>query len=137
MKVIFLLFLLGCGVFGRTPAWINSVPQRTDTYYYRIGQATGKTENEAIRNAYKTVLRESADAIEVNFDSKANAVGSDSSFRTAGAIGYKLSVNKVCQYVEDLISRNGYRAFVLCQVGIDPRIRPEFRTFNCRTGKEN
>lgn len=137
MKVILLLFLPVCIVFGRIPDWVNSVPPMSETYYYRVGQATGKTEDEAVRNAYKAVLRESADAIGVSFDSKANAVGSDSSFRAAGARGYNLSVNKVCQYTEDLISRNGYRAFVLCQVGIDPRTRPQFRTFDCRNNREH
>ena len=48
----------------------------------------------------------------------------------------KIPINKVCQCTESLVTRRGYRVYVLCQVANDVHTLPAFKSFNCITNKE-
>jgi hypothetical protein len=129
--LFWLLFVFVQFVFcsnGLDPIWTKKLPvAMSESYYYKVGQATGATEEEAIRNAYNLVLSESSDAIKTVFNSSGNS--------KKGML-HALKVNKVCQFTEDLIVRNGYRAYVLCQVAKSFDISPDFKSFDCNSGKE-
>ena len=118
------------------PCWIQSLPSRTTTYYYRVSQGTGFTEEQAERQAFATALLESAFAVGVPVDmQKLERMKGDSLLIEASRY-VKIPINKVCCYVEALVTRRGYRAYVLCQVAVNANVIPDFKSFNCITNKE-
>jgi hypothetical protein len=60
----------------------------------------------------------------------------DDSVNIALSKAVNIPVNVVCKYVEPLTAKTGYRAYVLCQVANDVRIKPKYNTFNCILNKE-
>lgn len=136
---LFLLWLLGSSLSGKAqqlPCWVQSPPSRTETYYYRVSQGTGLTEEEAERKAFVMAIMESAFAIGVPVDmKKLEKVQGDSLLMEASRY-VKIPINKVCKHTEPLVTRRGYRVYVLCQVANDAHIPPAFKSFNCITCKE-
>lgn len=133
-----LFFLLPQLCMGQkaAPAWLQALPPRTDTYYYRVSQGTGLTEEEAQKQALAMAVFESAFAIGIPVDlQKLERMSADSSLVEAARY-VKIPINKVCQYAEPLITRRGYRVYVLCQVASNVHVIPQFRSFNCLTNKE-
>jgi len=134
---ILLLSLMGMVAEAQTvPAWVYSPPSRSETYYYRVSQGIGQTEEEAEARAFATAIMESAFAIGVPVDIKQlERMDRDSMLVTASRY-VKIPINKVCSYTETLITRRGYRVYVLCQVANDARVVPLFKSFNCILNKE-
>jgi hypothetical protein len=118
------------------PQWLKSLPKKTETYYYRMAQATAKTEEGALKKAFVKVIYESAFAIGVAVDIGKLEKMSEDSTNIALSKFVNIPVNSVCQYVEMLTTTTGYRAYVLCQVANDARIQPKYRTFNCFFNRE-
>lgn len=136
--VLFLIFLGGLySVKAQSvPAWVTSPPPRTSTYYYRVAHGTGLTEEVAERQAFATAIMESAFAVGIPVDVKRLEKLDSDSLLVEVSRYVRIPVNKVCVHVESLITRRGYRAYVLCQVANDARIAPNFKSFNCFTSKE-
>ena len=65
---ILLLGIVGNGFAQHLPDWVLSPPSRTQTYYYRVPQGTGLTEEEAGRKAFVMAIMESAFAIGIPVD---------------------------------------------------------------------
>lgn len=118
------------------PQWIQSPPRKTETYYYRVSQGTGLTEEAALKKALALAIVESAFAIGVSVDiNQLEKMDGDSLMIEASKF-VRIPINKVCQYTEELITRRGYRVYVLCQVANDVHILPDFKTFNCNLNRE-
>lgn len=137
----YLLFLLLLGIAGagfaqQLPGWVQSPPARTSTYYYRVSQGTGLTEEEAGRKAFVMAIMESAFAVGIPVDMKKLEKMQGDSLLIEGSRYVKIPINKVCQYTESLVTRRGYRAYILCQVANDVHTPPAFKSFNCITNKE-
>ena len=134
---IILFCLVGMVAEAQTlPAWVDMPPARSDTYYYRVSQGTGLTEEEAESRAFATAIMESAFAIGVPVDlKKLEQMHKDSLLVTASRY-VKIPINKVCSHVASLVTRRGFRAYVLCQVANDARVIPQFKSFNCILNKE-
>lgn len=127
--------ILSCMGQG-APRWIQSPPQKTETYYYRVSQGTGLTEEAALKKAFAMAIVESTFAIGVSVDiSRLEKMDGDSLMVQTSKF-VRIPINKVCQYTEELVTRRGYRVYVLCQVANDAHIMPKFRTFNCTLNKE-
>lgn len=138
-RYLLFLLLLGKALSGyaqHLPDWVQSPPARTRTYYYRVSQGTGLTEEEAGRRAFVMAIMESAFAIGIPVDmKKLEKVQSDSLLMEASRY-VKIPINKVCQCTESLVTRRGYRVYILCQVANDVHTPPTFKSFNCTTNKE-
>lgn len=118
------------------PQWIQSPPRKTETYYYRVSQGTGLTEEAALKKALALAIVESAFAIGVSVDiNQLEKMDGDSLMIEASKF-VRIPINKVCQYTEELVTRRGYRVYVLCQVANDVHILPDFKTFNCNLNRE-
>ena len=118
------------------PRWLNSPPARTATYYYRVSQGIGLTEEEAAKKAFGMALLESAFAIGVPVDlQKMEQLEGDKLLIEASRY-VRIPINKVCQYSVELTTRRGYRVYILCQVANDVHTRAEFKPFNCLTCEE-
>jgi hypothetical protein len=142
MKYRLLIACLLCAGLSATsvaqsyPQWLISLPPKTETYYYRVAQATAQTEEAALKKAFAAAIYESAFAIGIAVDlSRIEKMAADSS-EIAVARFVNIPVNKVCQHTEALTTRRGYRAYVLCQVAGDVRIKPKYKTYNCFFNKE-
>lgn len=135
--IIYLLGNLILSCMGqRAPQWIQSPPRKTETYYYRVSQGIGLTEEVALKKAFAMAIVESAFAVGVSVDiSQLEKIDGDSLMVQASKF-VKIPINKVCQYTESLVTRRGYRVYVLCQVANNAHIIPKFRTFNCTLNKE-
>ena len=139
MKLIGIMIFCIVGMVAQAqtlPAWVNMPPARSNTYYYRVAQGVGVTEEEAESRAFATAIMESAFAMGVPVDlKKLQHINGDSLLVTASRY-VKIPVNKVCSHVEPLITRRGFRVYVLCQVANDARVMPQFKSFNCILNKE-
>lgn len=141
MKPFFLFIIsLMCtlAVYGQgaIPAWIQQPPAKTATYYYRVSQATGLTEEAATKKAFAMAILESAFAIGIPVNlQKMEQLESDKLLVEANRY-VKIPINKVCQHVMELTTRRGYRVFILCQVANNVHEKPIFKTFNCTLNKE-
>jgi ABC-type uncharacterized transport system YnjBCD permease subunit len=114
-----------------TPQWLSRVPPQTETYYYRVSQATAQTEESALKMAFAMAIYESAFAFGVAVDIKQlEQMTADSALATLSKY-VKIPVNVVCKYTEPLVATSGYKGYVLCQVANDARIQPKYKTFNC------
>ncbi len=121
---------------GAMPAWIQKPPAKTSTYYYRVSQATGLTEEAATKKAFAMAILESAFAIGIPVNlQKMEQLESDKLLVEANRY-VKIPINKVCQHVMELTTRRGYRVFILCQVANNVHEKPIFKTFNCTLNKE-
>lgn len=137
----YLLFLLLLGIAKegyaqQLPVWVQSPPSRTHTYYYRVSQGMGLTEEEAGRKAFVMAIMESAFAIGIPVDMRKLEKIQGDSLLAETSHYVKIPINKVCQYTESLVTRRGYRVYVLCQVANDVHTPPAFKSFNCTTNKE-
>jgi hypothetical protein len=118
------------------PAWLKMLPPKTETYYYRVSQATAKTEEVALKKAFAMVIYESAFAIGISVDlQKLEQMADDSNSITLSKY-VNIPVNVVCRFVEETFSPRGYRAYVLCQVANKVGTVPKYKTFNCFFNKE-
>lgn len=135
--VVFFLCFMGIVAEAQTvPAWVYSPPTRSETYYYRVSKGIGLTEEEAEARAFATAIMESAFAIGVPVDIKQLEQMDRESMLVMASRYVKIPINKVCSYSEALITRRGYRVYVLCQVANDARVVPKFKSFNCILNKE-
>jgi len=138
MKKI-LLGLLLCSVVsagGQKPAWVNHVPPRSATYYYRASQGAGDTPEKAITHAFIMAICESAFAVDLPVDMEKLLKLPEDSVLVSFARFSRIPINKVCWYTEPLVTTMGYRAYVLCQVARDANVKPQYKTFNCLRSKE-
>ncbi|MDR1983945.1 MAG: hypothetical protein LBQ28_03880 [Prevotellaceae bacterium] len=138
LRILFGLFglLYVCNAVGQVPLWVSRVPKGTATYYYRVSQGTGDTPEKAITKAFINVICESAFAVDLPANlEQLQKMPEDSVLVSYGKFS-RIPVNKVCSYTELLITRTGYRAYVLCQVAKDVNIKPVYNTFNCLLNKE-
>lgn len=94
------------------------------------------TEEAAERQAFAMAIMESAFAKGVPVDMKRLEQMENDSLLIEASRYVRIPVNKVCVHIESLVTRRGYRAYVLCQVANDARTAPEFKSFNCFTNKE-
>lgn len=127
-----ILFCMGQG----TPQWIQSPPRKAKTYYYRVSKGEGLTEEVALKKAFAMAIMETAFAIGVSVDIGQLEKMDGDSLMIESSKFVKIPINKVCQYTEGLITRRGYRVYLLCQVANDAHVTPKFRTFNCTLNKE-
>ncbi|MDD3285953.1 MAG: hypothetical protein PHI14_00465 [Bacteroidales bacterium] len=137
MKTYFVIIacLLSLQTFSQSlPQWLFSLPQKTDTYYYRVSSAEGLTEEIAEKKAFAKAIYESAFAIGISVD-VSKLEETDSSMANISKY-VEIPINMCCKYVEYLTTRRGYKVYVLCQVANDVNIRPEYKTFDCYLNKE-
>jgi hypothetical protein len=112
------------------------LPPKTETYYYRIAQATAKTEEIALKKAFAMAIYESAFAVGMPVDmKKLEHIDDDTTFIMVSKY-VNIPINVVCRYVEELFSPRGYRAYLLCQVANMAGTIPKYKTFNCFFNKE-
>jgi hypothetical protein len=141
MKLLRLIGL-GAAFFSATaagaypPLWLTKLPPKTETYYYRMAQGTGATEEEAITKAFINAVCESAYAVDLPVNLEALLkMPADSTLAIYGK-NSRIPVNKVCSYTEAIGTRPGYRAYVLCQVASKAGVKPKYNTFNCLLNRE-
>lgn len=121
---------------GAMPSWVQNPPAKTASYYYRVSQGTGLTEEAATKKAFAMAILESAFAIGIPVDiQKMEQLEGDSLLVEASRY-VKIPINKVCQCTRELTTRRGYRVYILCQVANDVHEQPKFKSFNCITNKE-
>lgn len=118
------------------PHWVQSPPASSDTYYYRVSQGTGLTEEAASKKAFAMAVLESALAIGVPLNLQQLELLEGDSLLVEANRYVKIPINKVCQHTVELATRRGYRAYILCQVAKDVRVIPNFKSFNCILNKE-
>lgn len=140
MKGIIILLFSLLALFSANaqtvPTWLTQLPPRTNTYYYRVAQGTGLTEEAAQKQAFAAAIMESAFAVGVPIDlKKLEAMKGDNLLQEAARY-VRIPINKVCQYTEHLVTRRGYKVYVLCQVANNAQVLPSFKSFNCLTNKE-
>lgn len=138
-RYLLFILLLGKAFSGyaqHLPDWVQSPPAHTHTYYYRVSQGTGLTEEEAGRKAFAMAIIESAFAIGIPVDMKKLEKMQADSLLIEASRYVKIPINKVCQCTESLVTRRGYRVYMLCQVANDVHTPPVFKSFNCTTNKE-
>lgn len=118
------------------PQWVQTPPPSSDTYYYRVSQCTGLTEEAASKKAFAMAVLESALAMGVPLNlQQLEQLEGDSLLVEANRY-VKIPINKVCQHTVELTTRRGYRTYILCQVAKDARVIPDFKSFNCISNKE-
>ncbi|GHS86114.1 hypothetical protein FACS1894201_06660 [Bacteroidia bacterium] len=134
LTMLLLLCCIQCA--AQRPQWIANPPKPADTYYYRVAEGQGKTDEEAVRKAFIAAIRESSFAIgaKVNLSELERTPADSTLVMLASAID--IPINKVCYYAEPLITSWGYRAFVLCQVAKPARVKPNFKQFSCYLNRE-
>ena len=131
---VFLFCIISSSLFSQgRPDWINNVPTPHSggkSFYYRTGSAEGNTIDEARISAVALVMYESALKIglPVNIGDIKNAIQKKGV--PGASIDIKLPVNKVCEYKESLITKRGYKVWVLCQVATSGIVTPQFEYFN-------
>lgn len=138
-RYLLFLLLLGTAFSGfaqQLPDWVQSPPTRTHTYYYRVSQGTGLTEEDAERKAFVMAIMESAFAIGIPVDMKKLEKMQGDSLLMEVSRYVRIPINKVCQCTESLVTKRGYRVYMLCQVANDVHTPPVFKSFNCTTNKE-
>jgi hypothetical protein len=101
-----------------------------------VSQATAKTEEAALKKAFATAIYESAFAIGIAVDISKLEKMSEDSTNIALSKFVNIPVNIVCRHVELLDTQVGYRAYVLCQVANDVKVKPKYKTFNCFLNRE-
>ncbi|MDR0414249.1 MAG: hypothetical protein LBH84_02380 [Prevotellaceae bacterium] len=127
--------LLTAAAAATAPEWMYVTPRKTDTYYYRVAQSVAATQEEALKKAFAMAIYESAFAVGVAVDMQTlEKMSADSAFVSLSKF-VSIPINLVCRFVEELAPR-GYRAYVLCQVATDPKVKPAYKTFNCLFSKE-
>jgi hypothetical protein len=118
------------------PQWLKSLPPKTETYYYRVAQATAKTEEAALKKAFALAIYESAFALGMSVDISKLEKMSEDSTSVALSMFVNIPVNVVCRHVELLSTSVGYKAYILCQVATDVKVQPKYKTFNCFFNRE-
>lgn len=118
------------------PQWIQAPPPASSTYYYRVSQGTGLTEDEADKKAFAMAVLESALAIGVPLDLRQLERLEGDSLLAEASRYVKIPINKVCKYTRELTTRRGYHTYILCQVAKDVHETPDFKSFNCILNKE-
>ena len=139
-KGLFLAFLAVCTLssLGQNmlPQWVQTPPPSSDTYYYRVSQGTGLTEEAASKKAFAMAVLESALAMGVPLNlQQLEKLEGDSLLVEANRY-VKIPINKVCQHTRELTTRRGYRVYILCQVANNVHAKTQFKSFNCITNKE-
>jgi hypothetical protein len=135
--VCFLPLLFAAKSFAQmNPQWLMFLPPRADTYYYRVSQASALTEEAALKKAFAMAIYESAFAIGVAVNLSELETMPEDSLNIALSKFVNIPVNVVCKHTEALTTSRGYRAYVLCQVASDVRIKPKYNTFNCYLNRE-
>lgn len=139
-RSLFLLFLTAWVLpsLGQNflPQWVQSPPVSSDTYYYRVSQGTGLTEEAASKKAFAMAVLESALAIGVPLNLQQLEQLEEDSLLVEAKRYVKIPINKVCQHTVELTTRRGYRVYIFCQVAKDVHRIPNFRSFNCVLNKE-
>lgn len=140
MKSYLLLFILvgiSLPVCGQGfPQWVQQLPTGTSTYYYRVSTGIGLTEEIASKQAWAVAIMESAFAMGIPIDiHKLESMRGDSLLVEASHF-VRIPINKVCSYVEPLVTRRGVKVYILCQVARDATTKPQFKSFNCITNRE-
>ena len=131
MKKIILTLLvtviaLGAVAQNGRPRWTKKLPKAANSTYVYVSQnAIGKTVSEARDNALIEVYRQTLlrEGKPVSFEDKDNAL-----IWVEIKDNCKLSVNKVCEYVER-DEKGGYVVYVLCQVAKTSETKPNFTDF--------
>lgn len=141
MRIISLTILwITCTLFsfgqGAMPSWVECPPAKITSYYYRVSQGTGLTEEAATKKAFAMAIFESAFAIGIPVDIQKMEQMEGDSLLVEASRYVKIPINKVCQYTRELTTRRGYKVYILCQVANDVHQRPKFKSFNCITNKE-
>lgn len=130
------LFFAGVNVYAQMPDWIKQRPPKSETYYYRVGQATADTEDKAYIKALAKVVCESAIAADFPVDMQKLLGAEDESALIEMSSEVNIPVNVACQYTEKLVTKVGYRVYLLCQVSNSAGKTPKYNIFNCYTNKE-
>ena len=116
------------------PYWINEPPvAENSTFCYRIAWGEGETKEEAWMAAISHVLYETALSLglAVSIDEINRTIREKDLLEIEEQMN--IPINKVCEYNEPLITKTGYRVYVLCQVAKQGNIKPEFVSFKyCR-----
>jgi hypothetical protein len=118
------------------PAWVDEIPPKTETYYYRVAQATAATEDKAYTKAVINAICASAFAVDFPVDMQLLLKMQEDSALVALSQFVNIPINVACQHTEKQISAAGYKVYVLCQVASDANVRPRYNTFNCKLSKE-
>lgn len=139
-RYLCLICLLGSLIFScmgqNRPQWIQSPPRKAETYYYRVSSGVGLTEEAALKKALALAIVESSFAIGVSVDINQLEKMDGNDLMIEASKYVKIPINKVCQYTEELVTRRGYRVYVLCQVANNVHVIPDFKTFNCISNRE-
>jgi len=128
--------LLCAEVYALPPLWLKTLPGRSETYYYRRNFAEADTEEKAYTKALIKVACESAIAADFPVDLQQLLQMPEDSILVSLSRYSNIPVNVVCQYTEKLVSKNGYRVYLLCQVASKAGTKPKYRDFDCDKSKE-
>jgi hypothetical protein len=123
-------------VYAQQPEWIRQKPPKSETYYYRIAQATADTEEKAYTKALIKTVCESAISTDFPVDMQQLMMMQEDSALIMLAREVNIPVNVVCQYSEKLVSTTGYKVYLLSQVSNKAGKHPKYNDFNCFTNKE-
>ncbi|HIY87184.1 MAG TPA: hypothetical protein H9824_00555 [Candidatus Bacteroides pullicola] len=141
LKLSLCLILMWAGALSSwgqyvLPRWVQSPPPSGNTYYYRVSQGDGTTEEASQKKAFAIAVLESAFAIGVPLNlQQLEQLEGDSLLVEANRY-VKIPINKVCQHTVSLTTRQGYRTYILCQVAKDVHMIPDFKSFNCILNQE-
>lgn len=122
---------------AQKPYWIDELPSsQGENYYYRVTQADGRTPKDAYAEAFAIAVLESSWRLGVAVDTHETAAsmkGKIANSITVQNSQIKLSINKVCEYRESVMSNRGTTVYILWQVAKYGNVDPQFDEFTkCR-----
>ncbi len=138
MNKVFFLFCLSLFINlkifpqGR-PTWILNPPfpsSGDNTFYYKVATGEDIDINRARISAIATALYEGALKIGlfVSMDQIKDVIQKKGI--PGASVDIKLPINIICDYSESLITKRGYKVWVLCQVAERGNITPKFENFD-------
>lgn len=138
-KLVIFVILSGWGMAlhaqsGNFPSWINNRPitDATCSYYYRVTQGEGVDYDKAYAKAFARAILESSWklGIEVKTSDDLQTIENGVS-DNINVVSSKMTLplNKVCEYVENSITKRGVRIYILWQVAKYGNRAPNFDEF--------
>lgn len=137
MRKIVLFIVMFCSISVNAQIWKYNIPQGNEKYSYKVSKAKADTEEEAINMAIAKILYQAAlsSGVNVQMDSIRSTMENGSSL-VVDNITVGIPINMVCYETSRLFGRKGYKVVILCQVGRKAHSKPDFKPFDCSTGKE-
>ena len=114
------------------PYWVTNIPKSTsNTYYYRVTKAEGKSYEDAYTKAFAMAILESSWKLGVTVNPSASAQTVEQSISSALNIendAMVLPLNKVCEY--EMKAGTKITLYILWQVARYGNVDPVFEDFS-------